>query len=49
MRKYRLAKRAKDDLIAIAQYGDEHFGLRSPTDTVTSSNNDFQYWQNSRS
>jgi len=27
MRKYRLAKRAKDDLIAIAQYGDEHFGV----------------------
>lgn len=27
MRKYRLAQRAKDDLIAIAQYGDEHFGV----------------------
>lgn len=27
MRKYRLAKRARDDLIAIAQYGDEHFGV----------------------
>ena len=27
MRKYRLAKRAKDDLIAIAQYGDEQFGV----------------------
>lgn len=27
MRKYRLAKRAKEDLIAIAQYGDEHFGV----------------------
>jgi toxin ParE1/3/4 len=27
MRKYRLAKRAEDDLIAIAQYGDEHFGV----------------------
>ena len=27
VRKYRLAKRAEDDLIAIAQYGDEHFGV----------------------
>lgn len=27
MRKYRLAKRAKEDLIAIAQYGDERFGV----------------------
>jgi plasmid stabilization system protein ParE len=27
MRKYRLAKRAEDDLIVIAQYGDEHFGV----------------------
>lgn len=27
MREYRLAKRAKDDLIAIANYGDEHFGV----------------------
>jgi toxin ParE1/3/4 len=27
VRKYRLAKRAEDDLIAIAQYGNEHFGV----------------------
>ncbi len=27
MRKYRLAQRAEDDLIAIARYGDEHFGV----------------------
>jgi toxin ParE1/3/4 len=27
VRKNRLAKRAEDDLIAIAQYGDEHFGV----------------------
>ena len=27
MRENRLAKRAEDDLIAIAQYGDEHFGV----------------------
>jgi len=27
MGNYRLAKRVKDDLIAIAQYGDEHFGV----------------------
>lgn len=27
MRKYRLSQRAKDDLIAIARYGDEHFGV----------------------
>jgi toxin ParE1/3/4 len=27
MHRYRLAQRAKDDLIAIATYGDEHFGV----------------------
>lgn len=27
MRKYRLSEAAKEDLIAIAQYGDEHFGV----------------------
>jgi len=26
MGEYRLSKSAEDDLIAIAQYGDEHFG-----------------------
>jgi plasmid stabilization system protein ParE len=27
MGEYRLSNRAHDDLIAIAQYGDEHFGV----------------------
>lgn len=27
MREYRLSKRAKDDLLAIARYGDEKFGV----------------------
>lgn len=27
MTKYRLSLRAKDDLVAIARYGDEHFGV----------------------
>ena len=27
MRKYRLVEAAKEDLISIAQYGDEHFGV----------------------
>jgi len=27
MGEYRLSEKAKDDLIAIAQYGDKHFGV----------------------
>ncbi len=27
MRKYRLTRAAKEDLVGIAQYGDEHFGV----------------------
>ncbi len=46
MPNYHLSEAAKEDLIRIAQYGDNILGLLSLTITATNSNADFQLLQN---